>query len=545
MENQSITKGAAILSAAGIIVKILSILYMPILVLIFGHNDTGISLYGFTYSIYAYVYIITNSGIPVALSKFVAELRVIGNYKDSVRAFKISRFFLLIIGMIFAALLCLFARPLSVFFKQPQIYLALIALSPTLIFTCATSAYRGYFQGSSNMTPTAISQIIEQVVNIAISLPFAYVLLGPNGNNLEASVAGATLGTSVGALVAVFVLIQFYKKNELSRLQEYVIQKHNPNVVKLSYKQITKKLLQYSIPVTICVGMQNTGNMIDIYQSVRRLMVGGISEYHATVLWGYLFQSQQLINVPVAIIVSLSIALLPAISSAVVSKDSASVREKINYAFRLCFIVSFPAMIGFAAISKSIYIVFHYQGYELLLFGSVVVVLMSVVQIQASVLQGMSKLYAVTIFITLGMIVKIITNFFLFAIPEINIYGSIIGSVFGYLISIYLSNKLIKKVLKVKFSIIFHALKPLFSSAVMGAVVFGLYNLIDMILKINTANGSNYFANFFALLLCVSVGGIVYSVAMAKVGGIKKEDVATFPSRIRRFIPMSYIRLLR
>ena len=305
------------------------------------------------------------------------------------------------------------------------------------------------------------------------------------------------------------------------------------------------KLLQYSIPVTICVGMNNAGNMIDMFNIIPRLMVGGVLKTDASILQSYLGKSQQLINVPAAIIVSLSIALLPAISAAVVRGDSYSVREKINYAFRLCFIVSFPAMIGFAAISKSIYVVFGYDGYELLLFGSVIVVLMSVVQIQASILQGMSKLYAVTIFITVGMIVKIIINFFLFSVPQINIYGAIIGSVFGYLISIYLSNRLMKKVLKVKFSIISHALKPLFSSAVMGAVVFGLYNLVDVILKINTANGSKYFANIIALLICVCVGGIVYFVAMAMVSGITKEDVKAFPSRIRRFIPMSFIRLLR
>src|SRR5665647_6270 len=232
MENQSITKGAAILSAAGIIVKILSLIYMPALILIFG--DPGNALYLVAYNIYAYVYIITNSGIPVALSKYVAELRVLGNYKDSVKAFKISRFFLLIIGTISAVLLCIFSRDLAFLFSHQEIYLALIALSPTLIFTCVTSAYRGYFQGSSNMTPTAISQIIEQVVNIAISLPFAYLLLHIKGGSLEASVAGATLGTSAGAFVAVFILIWFYNENKASRIEEYLIQNQNPTIKRLS-----------------------------------------------------------------------------------------------------------------------------------------------------------------------------------------------------------------------------------------------------------------------------------------------------------------------
>ena len=543
MENHSVSKGTAILSAAGIIVKVLSIIYIPILLAIIG--DKGYSLYGVSYNIYAFVYIITNSGIPVALSKLVSELRAVGNYKDSIKAFKISRSYLLVFGLIFAVILALMANPLSYFFSHPEINLALIALSPTLIFTCVTSAYRGYFQGSTNMTPTAVSQILEQVVRIIISLPFAYIFL-KYSQNLGTAVAAATLGTSVSALSTVLVLVWFYRKNKFTRHQEYLSQQQNPNVNRLSYNGIIKKILEYGIPVTICVGMQNAGNLIDIANTMARLIAGGLEDKTASILQSYLFKSQQLINVPAAIIVSLSIAVLPAISAAVARNEHGEVLKKINFAFRMCFIVSLPAMMGFAVLSKGIYIAFKYgTGYELLMYGSITVVLMSVVQIQSSVLQGLSKLYAVTIFITAGIVAKIVINYILIALPSINIYGAIIGSVIGFLIPIYLSNQLIKKTLKVRFSIVSHTAKPLFSSVIMGVVVLGFYNLLDVILKINTTSGSNYIKNAITLIFCIIAGGVVYFVAMAMVGGITKEDVQTFPSRISRFIPMSFIRLMR
>ncbi len=473
MEKQSIAKGTAVLSFAGIFVKVLSLAYVPILIMLFG-ND-GYSVYNVAFYVYAFVYILTNSGVPVALSKYVSELRANGHYEDAIRAFKIARFYLIVLGVIFSAALAIFAAPISALMNYPQSYYAILALSPTIFFACVTSAYRGYFQGCSNMTPTAISQIIEQVVRIIVSLPLAIFFLK---YGLGISVAAATVGTTVGAISTIVVLWFIYKRassrNELIPIAD-IANESSDLQIRPSFKKISLKILEYSVPITICVGMQNFGNIIDIANTKWRLLAAGFDDTVASSLHGYILKSQQLLNVPIAIVIALAIAVLPAISGAMARKDKQSVFDSIHTAFRACFSISLPAAAGFAALSSGIYILFHYgPGADILMFSSILVVLMSVVQIQSSILQGIGKLYSVAFLITAGMLVKILCNYFLVAIPEINIYGAVLGSVIGFSIPLVFANMLIKKHLNLKFSLASFSAKPLISSIIMGSMILPL-----------------------------------------------------------------------
>jgi len=210
LNKQSTTKGFAILSAASFMVKLLSLLYVPFLRKILG--EQGIGVYYSAYSIFVYIYILTNSGIPVAISKMVSELIAIGNYKDAVRTFKIARFLLLILGMIMSLLMLIFAVPLANRTESATARLAIMALSPTILITSVLSAYRGYFQGRGNMTPTAVSQVLEQIANTIFSLIFAAYFIK---YGVAEGAAGGTIGTSVGALVAVIYMIYVYEKNKV------------------------------------------------------------------------------------------------------------------------------------------------------------------------------------------------------------------------------------------------------------------------------------------------------------------------------------------
>ena len=125
--------------------------------------------------------------IPVAISKIVSEFIAVGNYKDAIRSFKIARCFLIVIGIIMSIAMFIFAGSLAKAVHFEKAGLAIVALSPTLIFTAIASSYRGYFQGRGNMTPTAISQICEQVVNTIFTLVFAALLIR---YGIEAACAG-------------------------------------------------------------------------------------------------------------------------------------------------------------------------------------------------------------------------------------------------------------------------------------------------------------------------------------------------------------------
>lgn len=526
MKEQSTTKGFAILSAAGMAVKILSLLYVPILLKIIG--DEGYGIYGAAYQIYVFVYVLTNSGIPVAISKLISELTALNNYKDALKAFKMARFLLFILGLTMAVLMIVFAKPIVKITDNEKAYLAIVALSPTIFITSVMSAYRGYFQGRGNMTPTALSQIVEQIINTLFSLVFAAMLIK---YGLDAGAAGGTIGTTLGALVAVIYLIIIYEKNKKFRFPKV----HGTEIIRLTNKEIFKKLIHYAVPVTMGVGLQNAGNIVDMANIKGRLLEAGFVESIRNIKYGILIQYNTLIFVPITFITALSAATLPAISGAVAINDKKLVQEKINYSLKLCFIVSVPAAVGLAVLSKPIYrILFTPEGYTLMMYGSAVVILMSVVQIQTTILQSIGKLYIVTFALLLGIVGKITVNYYMVSKPSINISGAVIGNIIGYLIPLVINHKIINKSLKVKVRIFSHALKPIIASTFMGLVVYIIYfNLETLLIGL----GAGKLLLVLPMAVSILLGIFTYLYALILTGGINKKDFSAIPQRILKLIP--------
>jgi stage V sporulation protein B len=526
MKEQSTTKGFAILSAAGMAVKVLSLLYVPLLLKIIG--DEGYGIYGAAYQIYVFVYVLTNSGIPVAISKLISELTAVGNYKDALKAFKMARFLLLILGLVMSILMIVFARSIVKITDNEKSYLAIIALAPTIFITSVMSAYRGYFQGRGNMTPTAVSQIGEQIINTVFSLIFAVALIK---YGLEAGAAGGTIGTTLGALAAAVYLIIIYEKNKRIRRTRVI----EEEVVRLSNNEIIKKLIYYAIPVTLGVGLQNAGNIIDMANIKGRLLEAGFIESVRNIKYGVLIQYNTLLYVPITFITALSAASLPAISGAAAINNRKLVQEKINYSLRLCFIVSVPAAVGLAVLSRPIYrLLFTAEGYTLMLYGSIVVVLMAVVQIQTTILQSIGKLYVVTLALLLGIVAKVTVNYFTVSNPSINISGAVLGSIVGFLIPLIVNNKIISKSLKVRVRLVKHALKPVIASTFMGLTVYVVYFNFETLLK---AYSSSTLLLVLPMAISVVLGILVYVYALILTGGITSKDLASVSPRLVRAIP--------
>jgi len=527
-KTQSTTKGFAILTAAGFMVKFLSLLYVPFLGKILG--DNGIGVYASAYNIFIYVYILTNAGIPVAISKMVSELIALGNYKDAVRTFKVARFLLLILGMVMSILMLIFVTPIANATESSASKLAIMALAPTILLTSVLSAYRGYFQGRGNMTPTAVSQVFEQIANTVFSLVFAACFIK---YGVAQGAAGGTIGTSVGALVAVIYMIYYYEKNKVFKVPKGYNQL---NIKRFTTKKIIKKLLGVAIPMTICLGIQQSGLFIDLWLVKSRMISFGMTKVHADVLWGVLFKYTTLINVPIAIISSLAITILPSISSLMALKNKKAVRDKIDYAFRLCFLVAVPCAIGLAVLANPLVYLIQYGSSvgRLLIYGSVVIILMAVVSIQTSILQGIGKVYLVTVYAIFGLLGKVITNYIFVAIPSINILGAIMGNAVSFAILLILNYITINKVLKVKIKLSSHAIKPLIASGVMAIVakfMYSNFNYMFCLIK------EGYFSNAIALLIAICLAVLTYFFTLVLIGGVTKEDLEIFPRKITKLIP--------
>lgn len=529
IDQQSTTKGFAILSMAGIIGKVLSILYIPFLRKIIG--EAGIGVYNIAYTIYVFLYVIANSGIPVAISKSISELIALGNYKDAVRAFKISRILLFIIGLVLSIGMFVFAEPLSKYMQDGKTTakLAIMALAPTLLVTSILSTYRGYFQGRSNMTPTAISQVIEQLFNIIFSLFFAYIFYNKFG--MEAGVAGGTVGTFVGALVAVIILILFYEKNKTIR----VVKEHKVVKTRYSNKRLLRKILSYSVPMTVCVALLNIGALLDNKIITHVLPTLGISEHNVDVMVGLIYQYNTLINVPIAIISSLAVAVLPAISGYAALNDKRALGSKIIYAYRLCLLISIPSAVGLFSLSGGIckFLAYSENVAPLLRIGALNLILMGIVQIQTSVLQGVGRIRLVTVHAFMGVLCKVIAE--IITMKYININAILLGNFICFGVQILLNCRAIKSTLKIKFHIAKKTMKIVFSSLVMGLVAFLMHYIIYSVF--NMSLGTSYLFNAIATIVAIISAVYIYLYVLILTGGIRKKDFDVLPKTLIKLIP--------
>lgn len=529
MKTQETTKGFAVLSVAALLVKILSLLYVPLLYKIIGEEGYGV--YYASYSVFVFIYIVTTTGIPTAISKQVTELVSVNNYKDAIKTFKIARVIMIITGSIMTLLMIIFSKNLAAYVEYDKANYSIIALAPTILFSAVRSAYMGYYQGQDNMTPRAVSQVIEQIINVIFSLLFAYLWVS---HGLEIACMGATIGTPLGALVTLIYFIIYYKNHRKITIPL------NPDIKKVrrySNKQLTKKVISYTIPITTCWGLQYLGNLYETKILKLRLLFSGFSDSKSTVLYGYLGKYTTLVNVPITIVGSLSAAVLPLISRAAALGSTKDVKEGVDYTFKTTFLIALPSAVGLMVLSRPVYILFGRRftsGYQLMTYGALALVLTSVIQVQTTILQSMGRLYKTTYNMVIGIIVRLILDYILVSYTQINIYGAIISSYIGFSVTVMLNDISIKRWTGIKYSITEYAYKPALSSIFMGfCSLFSYYYLNKLFLMILGV----YISNLLAVVIAVVIGIISYTYFMVIIGGIKKEDLSNLPNRMVKLIP--------
>ena len=236
MEQKSVGRGFLILSIAGIAGKLLSAIYVPLLTAVLG--ETGYGIYVAGYDIFVFLIAVTSLGAQPAVTKVVTELRALGNNKDALRAMKLSIRYFGIISMVIAGIFMALAFPISKLIYREQSAWTFVFLGPAIIFAAVLAAYRGYMQSIEEMESLAISQIIEQLINVVLSLVFAFLLIKVTGK-LEWGSAGGTVGTSLGAIIAILYIIYIYNKKDF---EEEAERNNDSSKKRVSDKRIVKKL---------------------------------------------------------------------------------------------------------------------------------------------------------------------------------------------------------------------------------------------------------------------------------------------------------------
>lgn len=442
MKSKTFVKGAIILIVFNLIGKIVGAIYRIPLANLLGAE--GMGKYQLVFPLYSLLLSVSISGIPVAISKLVAEYNSKGQFGDSKRLLRLSLVYLFVISLFSSVIVVILAKFIAKLQGNSEIYLCYYGIAPAILFVGVLSVFRGYFQGNLKMMPTAISNLIEQVGKLVFGLFFTYKFIG---YGLVYGVFGAVLGISISELLALIFLGLYYL---------IYLKKHVTKVIANNSKRgISRKLFEVSVPITLGGIAGPITSIIDSMLVVNLLIFSGFGAGGATSLLG--LQSgivEPLINIPIVIAVAISSSLLPNLSSAFAKDDEDEVKNLIEKAFQIILSVSVVCSICYVIFGKQVLNFLYHNtlsynelmiSTKLLFLGSVNLILLSLVQLSTGILQGMGKQNLTVKSLLIGSGIKIILNITLVSLKPINIYGAMISGVLSYLVILMMNYGEIKK----------------------------------------------------------------------------------------------------
>jgi len=513
---KSILGGMTILSVVGIISKIIGALHRVPLAWLIG--DTGMGIYQLIFPTYNMLLAISSAGLPVAISRMVSYSLAQDDPGNAKKILRIALCFLTALGFIAMMLMIVFSPQLAARSQDPRTELGFVAIAPALLLVCTMSALRGFMQGQQNMVPTAISQFIEQVAKVFIALPLAYF---GSKISMAHAVAGVLLGTSLAEGLALLFMYVVYLKNK----KTFAAIAQDADKPAQGTLSILKKLIVFSIPVTISACIVPMSAFIDSGLLLGRLILSGIEQTEATALYGrYSGYVLTIINVPSAIAAAISMSLVPSISAAVARGDGPFMRKQSALGLRLSFTVGMPCTVALFVISQRVLsLMFNIAPENLqktgmmLSLSAITIVLFTVVQSTSGILQGLKKQWIPMYTLLAGVVVKVILNYTLIAIPEINIFGASIASITCYTISMLPNLFFVHKYTGLKVQLVDIFLKPLAASLLMGALVYALGRWLP---------DGRLWTTFIVLVGIASYAGFALLT-----GALKKSDLAPFLRR--------------
>ena len=493
MKKQSLVKASVVLGAAGMFARFLGIFFrVPLNALI---GDEGMGYYQMSYPLYMF-FVAVASGVPVAMSKLISEKNAVGDIRGSFEVVKESTILMIFFGVGTSLFLLLFAEQIiSILDWDSKALYALIGISFAPAVIAIMTIYRGFFQGLQNMTPSGVSQILEQIGRVVVGVGLAIILL-PLG--IEYAAGGAALGATAGGIIGVIYLFIKYKKVK----KQYGIKKINTNT------DLLNKILKIAIPISIGATVGTIMSLIDSVLVPSELLKAGFEKSQATILYGQLTgKASVLVNIPLTLSMALCTSLIPIIAENYILKNMREVNNKIDLSIKLSSVIAFPCTVGLFLLAGPILtIIFpnNSDGYEILRWLSISVPLVIVTQTTTSILQGTGHYIRPIINLFLGCIVKVILTIILVRIPGINIYGAVIASIGAYSVAAILNIISMKLILKCRIHSVQSFIKPFISSLVMGVSVIGTYLFTLSIL----GNAG------LCCLIAIFVGIIIYGIVI-------------------------------
>lgn len=508
--------GVFILTLATVIVKIIGLVYkIPMLRLV---GSEGMGYFNSAYEIYTLFCVISTAGLPVAMSVMIssAEARGCGGVK---KIFRVSFRTFLILGSVGTALMLLLASSFSEFIRSDNAYFCILAISPTVLFICLSSAYRGYFQGKGKMTPTAISQVIEAAGKLVLGIIFAISALRA-GFDTEIVAAFAVLGLTLGTAISVLYLF-LYKKFCDAR------QPKIQNDGNLRSGGIFVELMRTALPVTLSSAVISATKLIDMSMILIRLQSIGYDSVTANSVYGsYTTLALPLFSLAPAFITAVALPLVPSLSAFVASGEREEQSKMIRTALTVTVVLATPVSVGLALFSEKILSLMFPGELEavataapLLCVLSVSVLLSCLITVTNAILQAYGHPSLPILSMAAGALIKIVLAYFLIGNPDVGIMGAPVSTFFCDLtitgINFYFVGRYAPRMPEVGALLV----KPFICSALS---VGGAYILLCVAEK--------YFGESkLSTLATIAVAAIAYFVFAFIFKALNEEDIEAVP----------------
>ena len=523
MKKTNFMSGAIIATLGIIACKVLGLVYVIPFYSIIG--TMGRSLYSYAYSIYSMFVNVSTSGVPLAISKSVSEYDTLGNYEAKERIYKLGKIIMTTIGFISFLLMIIFAEGLAKYIMGDatggnsikDIAYVIRVVSTALLFVPVLSVARGYVQGSKYIQISSVANIIEQLVRVLVVVLGSYLTIKVFNLGVTNGVAVSVFGATVGAIAAsLYILIKIRKNKGKFKTK-------SDNCIKVSDKELIKKIIVYAIPFIIIALMKSAYSLVDTFTIVKGLTKVGFDTVTAEtassviVTWGNKFNT-----IIASICLGVAVSLIPSISSCMVVNDMRGVNDKVNQAFQMIIYLTLPMAIGISFLSKPIWTVFY--GVDSLELGSamlMVTIFTSVSYSMYSILldanQTMNNTKLTFIILGISVLLKVLLNtplMYLFDFIHIKAYyapafADIFIQLFVFLIVLVYFRKKYKFTYNTTF---INFIETIICSLAMLVCLIGLKLIINQYLV------GGRMISMISLIIYSLFGMIIYFVLSYKMG---------------------------
>lgn len=503
------------MSLGGLFAKILGALYRIPLTNIVG--SYGMGLYQLVFPPYILFLTVAQAGVPVALSKLIAENNQLGNTEQSRKIFRSAFIFLAALGAVCAALMASLSRVIANTQGNAETATAFLIVAPALLFVPVTNALKAYFQGNMNMVPSGVTTVIEQIVKLAVGLVCAVHFMPDVHKAVMGAVFAITVSEFSSLLIMSVVYLVHRSKNKFGKI----------SVSWADAKSIAPSVLALAVPVALGGFAMQMSQVVDSVMVVNLLTVPNATQMYG--LWTGPVNS--MLGLPIALSSGVAVSALPSITKAMYSGSDEGLHKSFNSAMKLTLVIALPCAFGMIALSRPILQLLYgslpqeeiFVASVLLSLSGMSIVFLAIMQTCVSVCQAVGKPYATVVIVSLSIVVKAAINLALLPNPQINIYGAAISETLCYLFGTVCVIIYLRRKVKLKIDVNTCVLKPLAAGLLMTLFVTIALTLLN-----------NFFVGTFGTLAMIAIAGGIYFGALALLKVFDRSELAFLPIKQKK-----------